>query len=114
MRWITRPVFQVTYEYQSASLSGLKGGWSVQDGQVQIRLEDRIRQEGEYPLVLEVAEGAQGYALYLKQSGALAAGEAQRLLQRYEGLLEQVLEDPQRELRQYELLWGQERDEVDG
>ncbi|MET0333846.1 MAG: condensation domain-containing protein, partial [Rhizobacter sp.] len=97
------PIFQVAYEYQSASVMGeLPAGEDTSAGD-RIRPIPGLHQEGEYELVLEVYEQAQGYAVHLKHDARRFSIPAiQRLGQHLLNLLHSVLEQPELALSRHD------------
>ena len=71
------------------------------------------QQEGQFDLVMELYETPSGYSGVLKYDGNLLSGpSARRFADRFVQLLGQVIKDPKKPIREYEVLLEQEREQL--
>ncbi|MCQ4167589.1 non-ribosomal peptide synthetase, partial [Tahibacter harae] len=106
------PLFQVAYEFQNAAVVN-PGAAPAEPGALGLQALSGLRQEGEYELVLEVVEQADGFELHLKYDAAVfGPARMQRMLGHYAQLLQQVLAAPQQPLQAHGLLDAQEQEQL--
>ncbi|MET0333044.1 MAG: condensation domain-containing protein, partial [Rhizobacter sp.] len=104
------PIFQVAYEYQSASVVGEASGGASDNGATAVRRVQGLNQEGEYELVLEVLEHTDGFGLNIKHDPQLfSAGYIDRLGKHLLNLVQSVLDEPQLALHRHGMLGPDER-----
>ncbi|HEX7312899.1 MAG TPA: amino acid adenylation domain-containing protein [Pyrinomonadaceae bacterium] len=105
------PIFQVGYYYQNylrpAELDSFK---EEAAGELEVRFTDLVHQEGEYDLALEVYRHGAGFVLNLKYDPTLFTGRRAELMMRHlVRLAEEVVRNPRRPLKDYELITDAER-----
>ncbi|WP_316173153.1 non-ribosomal peptide synthetase, partial [Bradyrhizobium sp. SZCCHNRI2049] len=106
------PIFQVAFEYQSASVVRA-AEFGSEAGSPLGTLVPGLRQEGEYELVLEVSERSDGYDLHFKYDPELFDRTTiVRVADHLINLLKDVISDPRKALSDYQLLTAAERQTI--
>ena len=102
------PIFQVAFEYQSASIMQMEAPRGGILGSSESVLE--LHQEGEYELTLEIYEQPERFVLNFKYDPELMEQAGiERMAGHYLQLLEEALDHPGDALKQYRLLTPAER-----
>ncbi|MGG1948354.1 amino acid adenylation domain-containing protein [Trinickia sp. NRRL B-1857] len=103
------PIFQAAFEFQSANVIDLQS----LAHEFQIEFVDGLSQEGEYELVLEVLERADGFMLRLKYDASLFdRARIESMLAHYLSLMQQMVDDHDRALCELDLLTAADADKV--
>lgn len=104
------PIFQVAFEFQSASVLNNLPAEPVAFGDATIEITDDLHQVGEFELTLEIYEQTAGFELHFKYDSALFDSKTiERMAGQYIQLLTDMFLSAEKPLSAYNMLAPEER-----